>query len=226
MKSPFWFNIIWLSIIAIPLGVIILGPCLYPNYCFTIPPRTENILLGVLSSTILLVFIEVINQVVDRWKYGFLKKAYKKKMITQVNSGRISGSSIENRAQKESEGVKYYDDSVYHELLYYKCDEVSYLTELKYHYHGIYTGTVEYMDHPNSDWRNGKITKTKSLITLNLNLANKMTGSGSYKYFNRDDFGKFEFQVDEQDNRRIIVYYVNTIPSGLAEGYEIWESTS
>ncbi len=30
-------------------------------------------------------------------------------------------------------------------------------------------------------------------------------GTGSYKYVNRDDFGKYEFQIDEQDSNRIIV---------------------
>lgn len=224
MKNPFWFNIGWLSIVAIVLGGIMLGPCLSPGYCFTISSRTENILLGILSSAILLVFIEIINLVVDRRKYGFLGNFYKKKMITQVNEGRVRGSGIPNRSQQEqNNGVKFDDDSIYHKLEYYRCDTESYLTELKYHYHGIYTGTVEYLDHLTSDWRNGKINKIKSMVTLNLNLANRMTGSGSYKYLDRDDIGKFEFQVDEQDKNRIIVYYVNTIPSGLAEGYEIWE---
>ena len=50
-----------------------------------------------------------------------------------------------------------------------------------------------------------------------------MTGVGSYKYINTDDFGKYEFQIDDQNSNRIIVYYKNTIPSGLSEGYEIWE---
>ena len=50
-----------------------------------------------------------------------------------------------------------------------------------------------------------------------------MTGSGSYKYSNLDDFGKYEIHVDDEDNNRIIVNYKNTLPSGLAQGYEIWE---
>ena len=184
---------------------------------------TENILLGILSSAILLLLTEFINFYVDRKKYGRLHKKYFKHLITQVNEGRERSNNIPNKEIQEAQnGIKFANDSIYHELAYYSCDTNHYLTELKYHYHGIYTGTVEYLDHEKSDWRNGLIIKTKALVTLNLNLANKMTGSGSYKYLNRDDFGKFEFQIDEQNLDRIIVSYINTIPSGLAEGYEIW----
>jgi hypothetical protein len=160
---------------------------------------------------------------VDRKKYGFLKTKYFKQLITQVNEGRERSNNIQNReSQERQNGIKFVNDSIYHELVYYSYDIIKYLTELKYHYHGIYTGTVEYLDHEKSDWRNGVIIKIKALVTLNLNLANKMTGSGSYKYLDRNDFGKFEFQIDEQNLGRIIISYINTIPSGLAEGYEIW----
>lgn len=199
------------------------GPCLCPSLCFTLTSRTENILLGILSSAILLLLTEFIYYLVDRKKYGFLKTKYNKQVITQVNERRERSNNIPDRDSQEMQnGIKFINDSIYHELKYYSCDTIQYLTELKYHYHGIYTGTVEYLDYKESDWRNGKIIKIKAIITLNLNLANKMTGSGSYKYFNRDDFGKFEFQVDEQNSDRVLVSYINTIPSGLAEGYEIW----
>lgn len=223
MRNPYIFNITWLSAIAIIIAIILYGPCLNSNLCFPFPPALENILLGIISSAILLVLTEIINLIVDRTKYGFLKRDYLKQTITQVNEGRERSNNIQDKNRLETEnGVRYINDSIYHELSYYSFDKIQYLTKLKYHYHGIYIGTVEYLDHINSDWRNGKVVKTKALITLNLNLANKMTGTGSYKYLNRDDFGKFEFQVDEQNTNRIIVNYINTIPSGLAEGYEVW----
>ncbi|HEV8083571.1 MAG TPA: hypothetical protein VGP55_10235 [Chitinophagaceae bacterium] len=164
------------------------------------------------------------NLLVDKWKYGFLKPQYRRKFITQKNDEGLRSSKISNKGQIEaSENVKFLDDSFYHELKYYNWEQIDYFIKLKYHYHGIYTGTIEYMDHTKSDWRNNKIIKIEALITFNLNLANKMTGVGSYKYFNRDDFGKFDFQIDEQNLNRIIAKYENTIPSGLSEGYEIWE---
>ncbi|MCW3106256.1 MAG: hypothetical protein JWQ09_762 [Segetibacter sp.] len=228
MKNPYHFNFKWLIPTTVILGFFMLGPCLTDDLCFTLRPRTENILLGILSSAILLLAIEFLNFRVDKWKFGFLKGKYKKQIITQKNDDGISSSLIgsESKALKEEkENIKFLHDTCYHELLYYNCDEEIYLTELNYQYQGIYTGTVEYLDHTTSDWKNGRITKIKATVTLNLNLGNRMTGSGSYKYFDKDDFGKFEFQVDEQDNSRIIVSYKNTIPSGLAEGYEVWIKT-
>ena len=82
---------------------------------------------------------------------------------------------------------------------------------------------MEYYDHKNGDWKNNSFVKMKARITINLNPANIMTGSGSYKYSNLDDFGKYEIHVDDDNNHRIIVNYKNTLPSGLAQGYEIWE---
>jgi len=87
---------------------------------------------------------------------------------------------------------------------------------LEYQYHGIYKGYVEYYDHNNGDWKSNSFVKVKARITINLNPANKMTGSGSYKYSNLDDFGKYEIHVDDEDNNRIIVNYKNTLLSGLA----------
>lgn len=46
---------------------------------------------------------------------------------------------------------------------------------------------------------------------------------GTYQYLNRRDLGSFEVLVDETNPKRIYLYYKNMIPSGLAEGYEIWE---
>jgi len=223
MKNPYYFNFLWLGGIVVALSCFMFGPCLSSTLCVSLTSSAENILLGILSSAILLLLTEFIYFLVDRNKYGFLKTRFCKQVITQVNEGRARSNNIADRDNQEIQnGIKFINDSIYHELRYYSCDSIQYFTELKYHYHGIYTGTVEYLDHEKSDWRNGKIIKIKALITLNLNLANKMTGSGSYKYFNRNDFGKFEFQVDEQNFDRILVSYANTIPSGLAEGYEVW----
>jgi len=223
MKNPYFFNISWLTVTAIVIALTLYGPCLNSKWCFQFPEALENILIGIISSAILLVLTEIINYFVDRKKYGFLQKNYLKKVITEVNEGRARSDKIENKIELEfTNQIRYINDSIYHELLYYRCDKIEYITKLKYHHHGIYTGIVEYLDHTQSDLRNNKIVKTEAFITLNLNLANKMTGAGSFKYRNRDDFGKFEFQVDDQNPGRIIVSYINTIPSGLAEGYEVW----
>lgn len=235
MKNPFITNFLWLSFVIILFSIPLLCSTPCGHYCFSFKPRTENIFLGILSSAILLLFIEIINFIYDRKKYGFLSKNYKRVLITQKNNGDLRSSDIlkeiieedkrkKAREKKEKdECIRFINDSCYHELLYYNCNQVDYLIQLDYHYHGIYTGFVEYFDHEKGNWKENKMEKIKAKVTLNLNTANKMTGSGSYKYLNCDDFGRYEFQIDEQNPNRIIVSYCNTIPSGLAEGYEVWE---
>lgn len=224
MKNPFKFNFLWLCIIIVIFSAILFCTCCCcESYCFDFKPRTENILLGILSSAFLLLFVEIINYVIDRRKYGFLEGKYRRVLIAGMNENGQRSSLILNRQEQESgSNIKFIEDSCYHRLDYYKCDSVNYFIELNYQYHGIYTGYVEYYDHKNGNWKEGKMVKIKAKITISLNLANKMTGSGSYKYNNLDDFGKYEFHVDDENTDRIIVNYKNTIPSGLAEGYEIW----
>lgn len=240
MKNPYYINFIWLSIIITVLGAILLCSCRYcGQYCFEFMPRTENILLGVLSSAILLLFIELINYVIDKKKYGFIEGVYYRKAIYQVNDNRLRGSEIpkditgnEQKRQKrmefaEAKGERYSDDSIYHELIYQKCAEIKYSIRLNYNFQGMYSGTAEYFRHDSYEgrWQDRNISKTKVAITLNINLANKKTGEGSYKYLNQDDFGKYEFQIDDENPNLLIVYYRNTLPNGLSEGYEIWERT-
>ncbi|MBU3715284.1 MAG: hypothetical protein FGM46_10130 [Ferruginibacter sp.] len=200
-------------------------------------PRTENILLGILSSAIFLLFIEIINYVIDKKKYGFIEGVFYRKAIYQVNDNRLRGFEIptdiadnEQKRKKRMElskdkGERYSDDSIYHELVYQRCAEIKYSIRLNYKFQGMYSGTAEYFLHDTytGRWQDRNIGKTKAAITLNMNLANKNTGEGSYKYVNKEDFGKYEFQIDDENPNRIIVYYRNTLPSGLSEGYEIWE---
>lgn len=220
MRNPYYFNFSWLSAIIILLALFILDPCNCFSFQSTIQARIENIFIGIFSSEILLLLIEFINFFIDKRKYGFLKSRYFKERITQVNKNRTRFEQVQNRTQEESENtIKFINGSIYHDLTYYSLESIKYFTDLKYHYHGIYTGTVEYYD--KRDEVSGLIIKTKAQITLTLNPANKMTGTGNFKYIDKDDFGKFEFLIDENTDR-IIVSYVNIIPSGLSEGYEIW----
>jgi hypothetical protein len=238
MKNPYYTNFIWLSVIITVLGTILLCKCCCCEvYCFEFLPRTENILLGIFSSAILLLIFELINYVMDRKKYGFIEGVYYRKAIYQVNENRLRGSEIptnrddidEKRRERmdllETKGERYSDDSIYHELIYQKCTDIKYSIRLSYKFQGMYSGTAEYFLHDSYSgrWQDRSIAKTKVAITLNINLGNKMTGEGSYKYVNKDDFGKYEFQIDDENSDRIIVYYRNTLPSGLSEGFEIWE---
>ena len=235
IKNPYYFNLLGLGIIIFVILFLLFGSFLFPYCSFYLNKLPEEILIGVLSSAALLLFIEVMNFYSDRKRYSFLKGKYKRVVISEVNTNRLRGSEIpigiENyeertkaRKKEESEkNIKYKTDSCYHELNYYDCETIDYFIELNYQYHGIYIGYIEYYDDNKSCWRENKIIKIKAKITLNLNQANIMTGLGSYKYSGRDDLGKYDFRVDDENQNRIIVNYQNRIPSGLAEGYEIWE---
>lgn len=226
MKNPYYFNFMWLSLIIIILGAILLLSCCCGDYCFLFKPRTENILIGIFSSAILLLLVEIIQFSIDQTKYSFLKGTYFRESIAGINEGGVRSSDIikdEREKREKGANIRFINDSCYHELLYYECDKVKYFIKLNYLFHGIYSGTVEYYDHINSKPKEGVIKKTTANFTFNLNLANKMIGTGSYKYVQKDDYGKYEFQIDEENKNRIIVSYENTIPSGLSKGYEIWK---
>jgi hypothetical protein len=211
MKNPYFNNIFWLIVlIFLAFFLPFFGRCY-----FEINSTVENILTGVISSAILLLILEIINFINDKKKYGFISGKYRKVFIAQRNPNGQRSSVLGEEFWRDENKKRIDDDSCYHELSFYDLPIKKYITKLKYQYNGIYTGTVQYFGNTE--------TKVKAFVTLNLNLANRMIGMGSYKYARKDDFGKYEFQVDEENTRRIIVYYKNTIPSGLAEGYEIWE---
>ena len=233
IKNPYYFNLFGLGIIILVILFVLFGRLIFPSFYLNKLP--EEILIGILSSATLLLIIEFMNFYSDRKRYSFLEGKYKRVSISEVNTNRLRGSEIpigiENveertkaREKEESEkNIKYKIDSCYHELDYYGFETIDYFIELKYKFNGIYTGYAEYYDDYKSCQRKNKIIKIVVKITLNLNQANIMTGLGSYKYSGFDDLGKYDFQVDDENQNRIIVNYQNRIPSGLAGGYEIWE---
>ena len=109
---------------------------------------------------------------------------------------------------------KIVDGTSYKNFLYGKG--VGWNIEINYLYKGVYSGTVDYPKY----WGN-KNESTKVAITLNIN-NDLTTGSGTYSYIQRNDFGTYAFQISELDSNKIIIRYKNTLPSGIAEGYEIW----
>jgi hypothetical protein len=108
--------------------------------------------------------------------------------------------------------------SRYVEILGYRDIGKNWEIELKYLYHGIYKGKAQYHKY----WGNyGDSTIVN--FTLILNIPNLTTGSGNYKYLEIEDYGIYEFQVNESNKTEILIEYKNTIPSGLSEGYEKWQ---
>ncbi|MCK6649583.1 MAG: hypothetical protein L6Q66_08005 [Bacteroidia bacterium] len=183
----------------------------------------NNIIAGILTSALLLLAVEFMLYKKDVNNNGKLAGKYKKIRITGVNEeGKRSNSiSIEEKESKEKgSNIKFIEDSIYHDLEYYGLADNTYLTELIYNFNGKYIGSSQYINH-GTDHKNFVI-KPKCYVNLNLVLTSNFSGEGHYKYIGSDDIGIYKFQIDPENNDRILVYYKNTIPSGAAEGYEIW----
>jgi phage pi2 protein 07 len=93
--------------------------------------------------------------------------------------------------------------------------------ELKYLNNGVYTGVAMYPKYR----ENEKNQKTDVIIRLRLS-TDLSTGNGAYVYKEREDFGNYSFQISEMDSNKIIIQYKNVVPSGIAEGYEVWRKVN
>lgn len=226
-KNPFFRNITWLAALSF-LSLI----CVIIKYYFCENPSDlidilNNLILSIFSSSVLLLLNETIQYFFDQKLYGFLNGQYERTIITNViennlvlkNKNREEEiTTSEERKKLQSHGLRAIEGSRYLELEDYKKLGKDWKIELKYLHNGIYEGEGEY----NKYWKNsGESTKVKFTLTLDKN--NILIGNGSYKYLEVDDYGIYHFQVNADDKSEILVTYKNTIPNGLAEGYEKWK---
>lgn len=185
----------------------------------------ENIFIGLFSSTTLLLLLEIFNYFSDKELYSYLEGLYFRTIITDViansdivkSEKRTEELSVDQKQQFIERGLWPIPGSRYVEIFPYREIGKDWKINLKYLHHGIYQGTAEYHKY----WESNN-EKTLVKFTLTLNQSNLTTGSGNYKYLERDDYGVYQFQLNEDDKDEILVSYKNTIPSGLAEGYEKW----
>jgi hypothetical protein len=229
MKNPFYINITWLGIIVIITSILLLFFSSECNDCICvahISSKTENILIGIFASSLLLLFNEIVQLISDKKNYDYLKGEYKRTIIADVieksdivkNEKRAEELNEEQIKEFEKRGLRPIPGSHYLEILPYREIGKDWRITLKYLHNGIYDGTADYHKY----WENfGEKTTVK--FTLTLNKSNLTTGSGNYKYMERDDYGIYSFQMNATNKNEILVTYKNTIPSGLAEGYEKWE---
>lgn len=229
MKNPYTRNIllqIGLTVITI---IVLLLNCRCNEICCSnlhLSSTWENIIIGLLSSLILLLLIEIFQMFSDKLLYGYLEGKYSRTIITDViaNSDIVNGEKrtedLNDEQVKEfkARNLNPIPGSRYVEILGYRDIGKDWVIELKYLYHGIYKGTAQYHKY----WGNYGDPAIVN-FTLILNIPNSTTGSGNYKYMEIEDYGTYEFQVNENNKTEILVEYKNTIPSGLSEGYEKWQ---
>jgi hypothetical protein len=221
-------NFKWLSIISlISFGYII---CSILSNSSILPKHATDtfneIIIAIFSAAVLLLFFEIVQYCRDKDKFGYLSGIYVRKSIAQINEGGLRTDAIDigvRQAMEASGNIKFIEGSKYHDLKFYDCSNTEYSILLNYEFGGNYYGYVEYYAHAVSGTNAHSLPKpkTKAEIALNLNTVDRITGTGSYKYEGKEDYGIYEFQV-VGDNKDILVYYKNIFPSGLAEGYEIW----
>lgn len=231
MKNPFIKNIaLMLTVILISSLVLLLSCDCNESCCcnFHLSSTWKNIIIGLISSALLLLLSEIFRLRSDR-KLGYLAGEYSRTIITDV----IANSDIVTTEKREEDlnddQRKLFSErnlipikgSRYVEVGGYQAIGKDWRIKLKYLYNGIYDGTAEYHKY----WGTYG-DKTVVKFTLTLNQSNLTTGGGNYKYIEKDDYGIYSFQVNEDDKTEILVTYKNTIPSGLAEGYEKWKRTT
>lgn len=216
-------NIIWQAIV-----LTVASSLLFAVTCSTQSSDVfKEILIGIVSAILLLLLIEIRNSKKDKNELGYLNGKFIRKYITEINEGGVRSRDIDiefrNKSENES-NIKFLLDYKYHELTYYACDKTEWAIILNYEFGGNYIGTAEYYN-PTAGISPFDSSKPKMSVDINLSLnsADRITGTGSYKYRIGEDYGVYKFQVVDSKKKKILIYYENILPSGLAEGYEIWE---
>jgi len=164
----------------------------------TLASAWDNLLVGTVSSSLVVAILEIVDIIRDRSQYRFLVGKYQRTRIC-------------NKLDKNL-GDGIYDDITQR----YNEKKVKLDLELSYFGDGKYKGTAGYEE-------------GVAAVTFILDPVNPHTGIGSYQYLSKygtypmPDHGTYRIQVDSQDRSRIYVYFQNSIPTGVAAGYEIWE---
>lgn len=153
----------------------------------------ENILLGIGSSLILLILIEVRDLNRDKKQYGYLAGKYKREERYNEDKTKIIDSKWKLVTTNDNPNLE----------LIYKGSREYYIPQIHYDEHWIATATI-FLDATNTNRGSGIYQYTKKADSIKV------------------DFGEYNFFVDVIDNRRLYVFHQNYLPSGLSVGYEVW----
>jgi hypothetical protein len=190
--SRFKANIIWQSIILIISGSV-LG---YISSCSQYPEIGKDILVGIFSAILLLLFIEIRDLIKDNQKFGTLAGSYKRLDI--LNADMTATSDTKYKSMRD------------------RYAGVNSVIKFKYRGDRKYEFEAEYEE-----------GRKKAII--HLDATNPTEGKGVYQYITKKpgyklpDIGYFQLQVDTVNPDKLYLYHNNLVPSGLAQGLEIWE---
>ncbi|TWI95857.1 hypothetical protein JN11_04132 [Mucilaginibacter frigoritolerans] len=154
----------------------------------------RDILIGLFTSSLVVLVIELMNWIYEKNKLSKLTGKYSRIKITEENLSITSGDPYKDMTRA------------------YKEKSVNVAVTLNYRGEGEYVGTAFY--------EKGKVKFTINLDRAN---PNNGKGVCQYIDSGSDpDFGTYDIKVDS-DNSKIYVSYSNIMPTGRALGYEIWE---
>jgi hypothetical protein len=231
MKNPYKRNIALLTIIIILSSIVLSIVCPCNESCCSNIHLSEtilNIIIGLISSSILLLIVEYFQFLQDR-KLGYLQGIYSRTIIANLientpfidNEKREEELTDVQRSKFKEKNLSPLPGSRYVEIDDYKSLGKDLIIKIKYLHHGIYEGTAEYFKYWEPTQPFGQKTIVK--FTLTLNISNLSTGEGSYKYVEYDDYGIYSIQINDEDKSEILVIFKNTIPNGLSAGFEKWK---
>jgi len=215
LKNPFIYNIRWLSVLSALALLFLFLP--YPDSL--INDLWKHIIAGVFYSALVLLINEFVQLFRDKIELGILKGKYVRKELFQVLDG---GKSAEQLTQTERDKIVSANQQIVEGTRYSKflnTKDVECEIELNYLFKGAYFGTAKYhndLEHVDAN------VQTDVFITIHLN-DDLNTGSGTYQYKNFKVYGTYLLHISPLEPNKIIISFKNIIPSGIAEGYEIWE---
>lgn len=188
-------TIITLFLLVVIVTIGLLKPCLL---YYRLP---DGLLIGLLSSAIVVLLIEAISYTTDLKRFSYLR-------------GKFRRVEIQNKldAVAAANAGRDYEDITPR----YVAGQVCRSIRIKHQGEGRFTGSAHYEE--------GKVKFDLLLDTLN-----PSHGFGTYQYtakkpgYPLPDFGKYELFRDKLNNDRIYIHHKNIAPTRRAEGYEIWE---
>jgi len=180
------------------IAIIIL--CLAQTDCWHLSGTTQNILIGLLTSSSVVVLFEILTYAKTESRFAYFNDNFKR-------------IDIFNKLEQRK------DDKIYESIMdRYNIGKIATLIEVKHYGDGRFVGTANYEE--------GTVK-----FEIFLDSINPSYGEGTYQYLSKHvgylmpDFGKLKLIRDEVNLKRVYIYYNNIASNGLAEGYEIWQTT-
>lgn len=179
------------------IAILILG--LVQKDCWHLSATAQNILIGLLTSSSVVIFFEVLTYAKSESQFAYFKNRFKR-------------IDIFNKLEQRK------DDKIYESIMD-RYNEMNVKQEIKANHFGDgrFVGTAYYGE--------GTVEFEIFLDSINPSYGEgTYQYSSKHEGYLMPDFGKLKLIRDKVNLKRVYIYYNNIASNGLAEGYEIWET--